>query len=213
MKAGRQRIHTSSPRLDDELKTMNEAATEYVWDPLVRLFHWILVATFIIAWLTGDDWLDPHQFAGYAIGGLVLFRVAWGFIGPRHARFADFVRPQREVAAYLGDVALFRARRYVGHNPAGGMMIVALLVSLMLTVFSGVLALGIEEAQGPAAGLATWGGGVVAEIIEESHELLANLTLLLVFAHVAGVLLACLQHRENLVRAMVTGHKLRVTSD
>jgi len=191
---------------------MSQETTEYVWDPLVRIFHWALVFSFIIAWLTGDDWLAPHQFAGYTIAGLVLLRIAWGFIGPRHARFTDFVRPPREVMAYLTDVALFRARRYIGHNPAGGLMVVAMLACLLLTVGSGILALGTEESLGPAAGLSSWVGETGAEIVEETHELLANLTLLLVFAHVAGVLLACLQHRENLVRAMVTGHKLRVTS-
>ena len=193
------------------VEMMNQPTTEYVWDPLVRLFHWTLVTAFLLAWVTGDDWLTPHQFAGYTIGGLLLFRITWGFVGPRHARFSDFVRPPRQVAAYLADVARFRARRHVGHNPAGGMMVVALLTSLFLTMVSGVLTFGAEEAQGPAAGLATWTGGAVAEVIEESHELLANLTLLLVFAHLAGVLLASLQHRENLVRAMVTGHKPRAT--
>ena len=190
---------------------MNTQTTEYVWDPLVRLFHWSLVAAYALAWASGDDWMTLHEFAGYTIGGLLVFRLLWGLVGPRHARFGDFVYSPREVAAYLKDVVLFRARRYVGHNPAGGAMVVALLVSLLLTVLTGVLALGGEEFRGPAAGLAMSLGDSGAEFLEEAHEVLANLTLLLVFAHVAGVLVASFQHHENLVRAMFTGRKPRTT--
>jgi cytochrome b len=174
---------------------MERSDTSIIWDPLVRVFHWSLVIAYTVAWLTGDDWLGPHEFAGYVIGGLVTLRVAWGLVGPQHARFSDFVYPPREVIAYLGDVARFRARRYLGHNPAGGAMVVALLITLLLAVISGILAL--DE----------WAG----ELFEEVHEVLANLTLLLVFAHVAGVLLASFQHHENLVRSMVTGRKPRTT--
>ena len=191
---------------------MNAANTEYVWDPLVRLFHWTLVAAYALAWATGDDWMNLHEFAGYTIGGLLLFRLAWGLFGTRHARFGDFVRPPREVLRYLKDVLLFRAPRYVGHNPAGGAMVIALLVALLLTVVTGVLALGGEEFRGPAAGLAITLGDDGAEFFEEAHEVLANLTLLLVFAHVAGVLLASFQHHENLVRAMFTGRKPRASN-
>jgi cytochrome b len=190
---------------------MNTEQTDYVWDPLVRMFHWVLVTAFAVAWMTEDAWLDLHELAGYTIGGLLLLRLFWGLIGPRHARFSDFVRPPREVAAYLADVVRFRARRYVGHNPAGGAMVLALLACLLLTVVSGVLTLGFEEFRGPAAGFASAVGDGVADGVEETHELFANLTLLLVFAHVAGVLLASFQHHENLVRAMVTGRKPRVT--
>jgi cytochrome b len=186
---------------------MDEPFTVPVWDPLVRVFHWTLVAAFAVAWITGDDWLQPHEVAGYVIVGLVLFRLAWGFVGPRHARFGDFVRPPREVAAYLADVARFSAHRYVGHNPAGGAMVLALMACLVLTSVSGVLALGVEEGRGLAAGLASWKESIAGEAIEEAHEFLANLALFLVVVHVAGVLLASLQHRENLVRAMLTGRK------
>ena len=191
---------------------MNTEVTEYVWDPLVRLFHWSLVTAYAVAWATGDDWMTLHEFAGYVIGGLLLFRLSWGVIGTRHARFGDFVRPPREVIAYLMDVVRGRPRRYVGHNPAGGAMVVLLLVTLLLTVVTGVLALGGEEFRGPAAGLAIRMGDDGAEFFEEAHEVLANFTLLLVFAHVAGVILASFQHHENLVRAMFTGRKPRATN-
>jgi len=190
---------------------MNVKQTVYVWDPLVRLFHWSLVTAYVVAWLTGDEWLTLHELAGYTIGTLVLIRLAWGVVGPRHARFSDFVRSPRDVAAYLADAVRFRARRYVGHNPAGGAMVIALLASLLLTVASGVLTLGFEEFQGPAAGLALSVGDAVAEAVEELHEILANLTLLLITGHLAGVLITSLLHRENLARAMVTGRKPRAT--
>ena len=185
--------------------------TDYVWDPLVRTFHWTLVTAYALAWATGDDWMNLHEIAGYTVGGLLLFRLFWGLVGTRHARFGDFVRPPREVLRYLRDVALFRAPRYVGHNPAGGAMVLALLVTLLLTVITGVLALGGEEFRGPAVGLATTLGDAGAGFLEEAHEVLANLTLLLVFAHVGGVLIASFQHHENLVRAMFTGRKPRAS--
>jgi cytochrome b len=178
-----------------------------VWDPLVRVFHWTLVTAFAVAFLTEDDWLDLHVLAGYTVLGLVGIRLVWGVVGTRHARFGDFVRGPSTVLGYVGDVLRGRARRYLGHNPAGGAMIVALLALLTLTVLTGLGAYGASELAGPFAGMFTdprW-----VEPLEEVHELLANLTLLLVGVHVAGVVASSLAHRENLVRAMVTGTKPR----
>ena len=178
-----------------------------VWDFAVRLFHWSLVAAFLIAFVTEDDFMDLHSLAGYTVGGLVLFRFLWGFIGSRHARFSDFVRPPAQVMGYLMRVLSFRAERYSGHNPAGGAMVVALLVSLSATVFTGLAAYGAEQASGPLAGVMSTLPYAVGKAAEEVHEFFANFTLLLVFLHLGGVLLASLQHRENLVRAMFTGRK------
>jgi cytochrome b len=178
-----------------------------VWDPLVRVFHWTLVTAFAVAFLTEDEWLDLHVLAGYTVLGLVGLRLAWGLIGTRHARFGDFVRGPRVVLAYVRDVTRGRARRYLGHNPAGGAMIVALLVFLTLASFTGLLAYGASELAGPFAGAFTdprW-----VEALEEVHEVLADLTLILAGVHVAGVVASSLLHRENLVRAMVTGTKAR----
>lgn len=190
---------------------MNARDTVIVWDPLVRLFHWSLVTAYTVAWATGDDWPGPHEVSGYVILALVLFRVAWGIAGPRHARFADFVRPPREVVAYLLDVASFRARRHLGHNPAGGMMIVLLLVTLTLTSLTGIL---MDEGGNWMAARADgveWEGDEGSEFLEEAHEFLANFSLLLVGLHLVGVAVASFQHRENLVRAMFTGRKPRAT--
>jgi cytochrome b len=178
-----------------------------VWDPLVRVFHWSLVGAFAVAWITGDELLDLHLLAGYLILFLVLFRLVWGVIGTRHARFSDFVRGPSTTMDYLKDVAAFRARRYLGHNPAGGAMVIALLLLLTATGISGLAVYGAEEAAGPFAGFFSGRSHYWGEILEELHEFLANLTLLLVAFHVAGVLLASLQHGENLVRSMFNGRK------
>jgi cytochrome b len=178
-----------------------------VWDPLVRLFHWGLAAAFLAAWLTGDDWLDLHVAAGYAVLGLVLFRLVWGLIGTRYARFTDFVRSPAAVLAYLKDALVLRARRYLGHNPAGGAMVIAMLVSLTLASVSGLALYGHAEFSGPLAGLLYGTPGWLGDVLEEVHEFFADFTLLLVVVHLAGVALASLQHRENLVRSMFTGRK------
>lgn len=178
-----------------------------VWDPLVRIFHWLLAGSFFIAYLTEDDWLDFHIYVGYTIAGLIAFRLLWGLIGTRHARFSDFVRPPREVVAYLKDMATFHPKRYIGHNPAGGAMVMALLLSLVLAVLTGLLVYGAEEMAGPLAGLFTHAPKFLGDVFEELHEFFANLTLFLVVFHVAGVVLAGLQHGENLVRSMFNGKK------
>jgi cytochrome b len=178
-----------------------------VWDPLVRAFHWTLVASFTVAYLSGEELEGLHVWSGYLILGLLALRVVWGLVGTSHARFADFVYAPSTVIAYLKDVVAMRARRYLGHNPAGGAMVIALLVLLVLTSLSGLAAYGALEFSGPLADAFAKGGDEVGDAWKELHELFANATLLLVFLHVAGVVLASLQHRENLARAMFTGRK------
>lgn len=181
-------------------------STIKVWDPVVRIGHWTVVIAFFTAYFTEDDFLTLHVWAGYVIGAVVCFRLIWGFIGSRHARFADFVRSPSTTFRYLADLSRNRGRRYLGHNPAGGAMILALLIFLAGTVFSGVMLYGLEEGAGP---LAAWvsENAEREELWEEIHEVFANLTLLLVAIHIAGVLFATWIHRENLVKAMITGRK------
>lgn len=178
-----------------------------VWDPAVRVFHWALVAAFTVAWLSGEDWMRVHAAAGYTVLGLIAFRLLWGLVGPRHARFSDFVRSPGEAAAYLRDVLRLRARRYLGHNPAGGLMIVLLLASLVATGLTGLAVYGADQHAGPLAAALAGAGEHWSEALEETHEFLANFTLLLVFVHVAGVVVESFVHEENLVRAMLTGRK------
>ncbi|VAW88507.1 Cytochrome b [hydrothermal vent metagenome] len=178
-----------------------------VWDPLLRIFHWSLVSLFLFAFITEDDFLDLHVIAGYLIIGLIVFRLIWGVIGPRHARFSNFVKSPSQVNSYLKDVLLFRAKRYLGHNPAGGAMVIALLVSITMTVFFGMLTYGAMEFSGPLAGMVSGVSDTLAEGFEEVHEFFANFTLFLVGLHVIGVVVASLQHRENLVQSMIDGYK------
>jgi cytochrome b len=177
-----------------------------VWDPFVRVFHWLLVLLFTLAYLTGEDRLSLHVNAGYAVFGLVLLRLLWGVEGTPHARFGDFVYRPATVVAYLKETLALRARRYLGHNPAGGAMIVLMLTSLVLVSVSGVAVYGIEKGAGPLAMLGG-SGELLEEAFEEVHEFFANVMVLLVLVHVAGVIAESLIHRENLVKAMLTGRK------
>ncbi len=164
-----------------------------VWDPFVRIFHWSMVAFFLVSYLTGDEWRAAHLFSGYVIVALLLARIAWGFFGSPHARFSDFAYPPRATLDFVVDALRGRARRYLGHNPAGGAMILALLVMI-----AGIATTGYMMTTD-----AYWG----VEWVEIAHETLVNITLALVCLHIAGVVLASIEHRENLVRSMVTGSK------
>jgi cytochrome b len=177
-----------------------------VWDPFVRLFHWMLVLLFTLAYATGEDLLSLHVYAGYAVFGLVLLRVLWGVVGTPYARFGDFVYRPSKVIAYVKDTLALRARRYLGHNPAGGAMILLMLVSLLLVSVSGFAVYGIEKGAGPLAMLGG-SGESLEKLFEEVHEFFANLMVLLVAVHIAGVVAESLIHRENLLKAMLTGRK------
>jgi cytochrome b len=182
-----------------------------VWDPFVRIFHWTLVLLFTVDYLTGEGPLSLHAYAGYAVFVLVLLRVLWGVVGTTHARFSDFVYGASQVLAYVRDTLGLRAKRYLGHNPAGGAMILMMLVSLLLVCVSGVVLYGLEEGAGP---LAMLGGAPesLEDVLEEVHEFFANFAVLLVVVHIAGVMAESVIHRENLTKAMVTGRK-RILDD
>ena len=209
-----------------------EKNTVGIWDPIVRIGHWTLVLSFFLAYFTEDDFLTQHAWAGYIVGAVVCVRLVWGLIGSKHARFSDFVRSPGATFRHLGELVRHRATRYLGHNPAGGAMIVALLIGLSGTVFSGLMIYAIEENAGPLAGwvAAANASPVLPTIIstaradedayeehdehesaeefwEEVHEIFANLMLLLIAVHVAGVLYSSHVDKENLVRAMITGRK------
>jgi cytochrome b len=165
-----------------------------VWDWPTRIGHWLMAAAFLVAYLTGEseEWRLVHVWAGGTLAGIVAFRVVWGLIGSRHARFWSFLRSPMAAFGYLGSLLRGSPRHYTGHNPAGGWAIVLLL------------GLGLAAA---ATGWPTYQelGG---EWLEEAHEVVVNLMLTVVLIHLAGVLVGSLAHRENLPRAMVTGYKL-----
>lgn len=178
-----------------ETRSLNEGAERgvRVWDPAVRIFHWSLVTCFLGAYVLGDEGGALHQNLGYAVLGLVGFRLVWGIIGGRYARFSNFVPSIRHLGSYMKSVAVHKDQRFVGHNPAGAAMIVALLLALIGTGTTGWM----------MTTATFWG----MEWVEEVHEVLANGTLALVGLHVAGVILTSIRHRENLVAAMFTGRK------
>ena len=170
-----------------------------VWDLPVRVFHWLLAGCFAGAWLTAESerWRLLHVTLGYTMGGLLAFRVLWGLLGTRHARFADFVRGPRAVLAYGRALLHGQPEHHVGHNPAGALAIIA-----MLGLGAAIV----------ASGWATyndWGGG----LMEELHEGAASVMLAVVGVHIAGVLLASRLHHENLVGSMLTGRKHGVPAD
>lgn len=225
--------------LSDASISESRPATVKVWDIFVRVAHWTVAAAFFVAYFTEDDLLTLHVWAGYTIGVFVVLRIAWGFIGPRHARFSDFLYSPFTVWGYLIELITFRAKRYIGHSPAGGAMTFALLAGLAATVWTGLELYAAEENAGPLAALSSEASPVTqqapqllmrvseseeyerdggfrseksaaGEFWGDSHEVLANVMLALVVLHIGGVVLASVVHRENLARAMLTGRKRAV---
>jgi len=170
-----------------------------VWDAPVRVFHWLMVLSFAGAYLTAESerWRLAHVTLGYTLAGLVAFRILWGLVGTRHARFASFVRGPGAIARYLGSLLRGRPEHHSGHNPAGALAIVALVL----------LALAVS-----ASGWATY-QDIGGHWLEEAHEAAASLMLAVVGVHVAGVVVGSWLHRENLVRSMVTGRKAASPQD
>jgi cytochrome b len=164
-----------------------------VWDLPTRLFHWLLAASFAGAWLTAESerLRDLHVLLGYTFAGLIAFRLIWGLAGSRYARFSSFVAGPRSVFAYLRSLFSRAPQHHIGHNPAGGWAILAMLGLGIVTAVTGYLT--FNDLGGHA--------------LEEAHELAASAMLALVVVHILGVLVSSLIHRENLVRAMVTGYK------
>ncbi len=217
---------------------MKQATTIKVWDIGVRLFHWSLVAFFVIAYLTGDDdeggLATVHAWAGYVIIGLLAFRILWGLFGSRYARFSDFIYSPSTIIAYVRDLLRRRPKRYLGHNPLGGLMVVVMILSLIAVSWTGLKAYQ-AEGKGPLAavdgrivslaiplaqaddddGNARGGHGERKgdEFWEEAHEASVNIMLFLIVLHLGGVAAASVMHRENLARAMVTGHKPRLKEE
>lgn len=192
-----------------------------VWDPLVRVVHWLLVVGFIIGYVTEGDPMWLHVWSGYTVASLVILRVIWGFVGPQHARFSDFVTRPGKVFGYLGGLIRRKSPRFLGHSPAGGAMTVVLLLGLAGICVTGMLTLADAGNAGP---LAAWFGNEEVAAAraaaqeagerfryrspyEEPHEVLVNITLVLIILHIAGVALASFVHKESLPKAMVTGMK------
>ncbi|MGZ8935440.1 MAG: cytochrome b/b6 domain-containing protein [Methylobacter sp.] len=219
----------------------NDKKTLKVWDPLIRIGHWTLVIAFFTAYFTEDDFMALHMWAGYVVGAYLLTRILWGLVGRKYARFSNFVYSPVKIIGYLKNLITCKPQHYIGHNPAGGAMVVALLLSLAATTLTGLQLYAVEDNKGPLAISAKQAQtqiqftslipmakkvdnkdeGEASELIdneheidkqgeeywEELHEVFANLTLLLVFLHIFGVVVSSYIDKEKLVKAMLTGKK------
>lgn len=178
----------------------NAAATRriLVWDWPTRIGHWLLAGSFAVAWLTAESeaWRNVHVASGYLFGAVIAFRLLWGFVGTRYARFSEFVKSPRAAWNYLTSLLGPRPQHTVGHNPAGGWAIALLLVLGAISVLSGWLT--FNEVGG--------------ELFEELHEGASNAALAVVGIHLLGVATGSLIHRENLIGAMFSGLKRGATN-
>lgn len=164
-----------------------------VWDPLIRLFHWSIVTACVLNLFVFEAGKPAHRFVGYIVAILLLIRIIWGFAGTRHARFGDFFPTPSRLLPYLRDVWRGREPRYIGHNPAGAVMMLLLLALLASVCLTGWM-MGLD---------AFWG----QEWLEDLHGALANSILLLALLHAAAAIVESWRHRENLVLSMLTGRK------
>ena len=173
--------------------TETENTTVKVWDWPVRVFHWTLAASVLGAFVTGEneDFERLHQTLGWVAAGSIAFRVVWGLIGTRYARFREFVRGPAQVWAYVKSVRSGQAQHFVGHNPVGAIAVIVLMVLVSLSVYTGWLLTADD----------------VAEWLEDAHEIAANTLITVVLVHVIGVLWGSRTHGENLLKAMLTGRK------
>lgn len=166
--------------------------TTLVWDPLIRFFHWSLVGGVAYEMLA-DAGTSTHEMLGYLLLVLIAVRVVWGFVGTTYARFSNFIVSPLNMVIYAKSILVGHPKRYIGHNPAGAAMVLMLMLAVAVTAATG-WAMITDTLWGEA-----W--------IEELHKVAANTTITLVAFHVIGVILASVQHRENLLKSMITGHK------
>jgi len=164
-----------------------------VWDMPVRVFHWLLAGSFAVAYLVAESeqLRGVHVILGYTATGLIVFRIIWGFVGSHFARFRSFLFAPSAAISYLRSLSTQQPQHFVGHNPAGSYAIYAILLAGLATGLTGYLTL----------------NEIGGESVEDIHEVCANIWLGVVIAHIVGVILGSWIHRENLVRAMITGYK------
>ncbi len=198
-----------------------------VWDILIRIFHWSLVISFAVAYISSEEENPVHIYSGYTVLGLIVFRVIWGFVGSKYAKFSDFIRSPKVVYSYVQQNIAGNPQHYIGHNPVGGWMVLAMIIVLFVVTLSGLKVYAIEEGKGLLA-VSTVNLSPVPlaiaeeedddddkkntneadeEFWEEIHEVSSNLMLLMIVLHIIGVVVSSRKHKENLVKAMLTGYK------
>ena len=178
-----------------------------IWDPLVRIFHWLLVISFITAYLVEDERLNLHLLAGSVVLGLIIFRLIWGVMGTLYARFSSFSCSLREIRQHLLDLVRLRPADHLGHTPIGAVMIIVLLTGLLLLTLSGVALYGVENSALSFSYLVADLNPESVTVLENIHALVADGLVLLVLLHIAGVIVESVLQKQNLIRAMITGYK------
>jgi len=185
-----------------------------VWDLPVRLFHWLLVLGFALAYVTAESHiLDVHVLIGYALIALLVLRVLWGFAGNQYARFKSFVFGPQETLVYMRSLRSGHPAHYYGHNPAGALMVFGLLAILTAIFVSGLLTLAAIDFEGPLLFIANLVSDDTAYFFRHAHDYLVDGALLLIPLHLLGVVAGSFQHKENLVRSMLTGMKKNASSN
>lgn len=177
------------------MKNTTTTRNVYVWDRFIRVFHWSLVACVLTNFFFMDDGETPHQWLGYAASALVLARIAWGFIGPRHARFSDFFPTPARIRRHLADLLSGATDHHDGHNPVGALVMLTMLALVLLLGLSGFL----------QTTDAFWG----EEWLQELHEMLASTLIAFAGLHAAAAIVMSRIERTNLIAAMITGVKVR----
>jgi cytochrome b len=176
-----------------DVETSPDPRTVLVWDPVVRIFHWTVVAGCVLDLFVLEEGGTAHEVVGYIVAAALAARIAWGFVGTRYARFSEFIPHAGVLRDYVGALVRGREPRTIGHNPAGAIMMLALMALLAGVSLTGWM-MSLD---------AFWG----VDWIEELHEAIANAILVLALIHAGAALFESWRHRENLVLAMVTGRK------
>ena len=185
-----------------------------VWDLPTRLFHWTLVFSFMCAYLTAEFHFGfIHTWIGYFLCLLLLVRVVLGFTGNQFARFNSFIFSPQETIAYLRAMLQNNPKHYFGHNPAGALMVFALLGLLALIFITGLMTLAVIDYEGPLLFLTDYFSDEASYAVHHLHKWLIDIALVMIPLHLLGVAAGSIQHKENLVRAMITGKKKQIASE
>jgi cytochrome b len=183
-----------------------ELAPVRVWDPYVRVFHWLLVIGIAASWITGENgWMDTHYQVGLCVGWLILFRIVWGFVGSPTARFSHFIKGPGAILGYMKTMFARKPSHAFGHNAGGGLMVIVLLLAVGVQAFSGLFNADDVLFEGPFYDNVPESFSDLAGFV---HARLFNILLALIALHVLVIAIYLFWKRENLVRAMVTGRAL-----
>lgn len=178
-----------------------------IWDWPVRLTHWLFVACIVVSWWTAEEnVMDWHRYSGYALLGLLIFRIYWGFFGSSSARFSHFLRGPSGLMAYLRESR--DAHRDAGHNPLGGLSVVVMLTLMLAQVVIGLFVSDVDGIEsGPLSHLVSFDA---SRTLADIHEVVFNVILTFIGLHIAAILFYVLVKRDNLVGAMLTGQRRNV---